>query len=308
LLHHALREVLGPHVIQKGSLVTEDRLRFDFSHTRPVTQQERRSVESLVNAEIWANAPSNTREMSLDAAKAAGAIGLFGEKYGEQVRVVSIGRSSVELCGGTHVHHVGEIGMLCLLGETGIAQGVRRIEAVTGEGALHHVQSLTVYMEEAAAMIHASGGEEVVDRVGKLLHDLKGKDQKISALQRKLATGGGGDEAVVEVEGVKILARAVPGADAKSLREAADTLRDRLNTGVVVLAAERDEKAMLLVAVTADLKGKLHAGKLVGALAAHVDGRGGGRPDLAQAGGPNVAGIPAALEAVAAAVRDQLAQ
>ena len=156
-------------------------------------------------------------------------------------------------------------------------------------------------------MVHAPGGAEVVDRIEKMLQDLKGKDQEITALQRKLATGAGGEEAVVEVEGVKILARAVPGADAKSLRDAADTLRDRLKTGVVVLAGERDEKAMLLVAVTPDLKGRLHAGKLVGALAAHVYGRGGGRPDLAQAGGPNVAGIPAALEAAPQAVRDQLA-
>lgn len=307
LLHHALREVLGPHVIQKGSLVTQDRLRFDFSHNRPVTADERRSVEALVNAEIWANAPSTTEEMGLDAAKDAGAIGLFGEKYGEEVRVVSIGRSSVELCGGTHVHAAGEIGMLCVVSETGIAQGVRRIEAVTGAGALQHVQSMTGHLEEAGAMVHAPGGAEVVDRIEKMLQDLKGKDQEITALQRKLATGAGGEEAVVEVEGVKILARAVPGADAKSLRDAADTLRDRLKTGVVVLAGERDEKAMLLVAVTPDLKGRLHAGKLVGALAAHVDGRGGGRPDLAQAGGPNVAGIPAALEAAPQAVRDQLA-
>ncbi|MGB1699300.1 MAG: alanine--tRNA ligase, partial [Nannocystaceae bacterium] len=307
LLHHALREVLGPHVIQKGSLVTQDRLRFDFSHNRPVTADELRAVEVLVNEEVCANAPSETREMGLDAAKEAGAIGLFGEKYGEEVRVVSIGRSSVELCGGTHVRHAGEIGMLCVVSETGIAQGVRRVEAVTGAGAMQYMQTMRSHLDEAGAMTHASGGAEVVDRIEKLLQDLKGKDQEISALQRKLATGGGGDESVIEVEGIKVLARAVPGADAKSLREAADTLRDRLKTGVVVLAGERDEKAMLLVAVTSDLKGKLHAGKLVGSLAAHVDGRGGGRPDLAQAGGPNVAGIPAALEAAAGAVREQLA-
>lgn len=306
LLHLALRDVLGPHVIQKGSLVAPDRLRFDFSHNRPLTADELRAVEQHVNAEVLANAATHTREMSLDAAKEAGAIGLFGEKYGDEVRVVAIGRASVELCGGTHVERAGEIGMLCCISETGIAQGVRRIEAVTGTGALAHVQQLVGRVEAAGQLVHAAGADELVDRVERLLGDLKKKDREIAALQRKLATGGGAEASVVEVDGIKVLARAVPGADAKSLRDAADTLRDRLKSGVVVLAGEREGKAMLLVAVTSDLKGKLHAGKLVGGLAAHVDGRGGGRPDLAQAGGNRVEGIEAALEAAPEAVRAQL--
>ena len=296
LLHHALRRVLGEHVAQKGSLVAPDRLRFDFSHPRPLTREELREIERQVNLEILANAPSQTREMSLGAAKEAGAIGLFGEKYGEEVRVVSIGRESVELCGGTHVARTGDIGLFKILSEGGIAQGVRRIEAVTGSGALDWVQRTAEVVDEAAGVIHARDADDLLVRLDKLRETLEAEQRKVADLQRKLATGGGGGEEPVEVAGVKLLARKIGVADPKVMREAADTLRNRLGSGVVVLAGEREGKANLLVAVTKDLAGeRVHAGKLVGALAAHVDGRGGGRPDLAQAGGPKVAGLDAAV-------------
>jgi len=306
LLHHALREVLGTHVTQKGSLVEPERLRFDFSHNKPMSSDQKREIERRVNAQVLRNAESTTREMALDAAKEAGAMGLFGEKYGDEVRVVSIGSDSVELCGGTHVARAGDIGLFSITGEGGIAQGVRRIEAVTGEGALHHVQHLGEVIDEAALAVKAANADEVLVRIEQLQASLKKRDDQIAKLQRQLATGGGQQDEVVDVSGIKLLAKAVPGADTKSLRDAADALRDRLKSGVVVLAAEHDGKAMLLVAVTKDLAKRVHAGKLVGELAKHVDGRGGGRPDLAQAGGPNAKGIPAAVAGAEAALRAQL--
>ncbi len=306
LLHHALREVLGPTVMQKGSLVDEKRLRFDFSHSRPLTDEEKRKVEQIVNAHVLTNAPSRTREMALDEAKAAGAIGLFGEKYGAEVRVVDIGPESVELCGGTHVERAGDIGLFAITSEGGIAQGVRRLEAVTGHHAVAHFQHLDEVMDRAAHLLHAPGADELVDRIEKLQAELKAKVQEVSKLQRQLATGGAAEDTILEVDGIKLLAKQVGSGDPKALREAADALRDRLRSGVVVLGGERDGKASLLVAVTKDLKGRVHAGKLVGAIASHVDGRGGGRPDLAQAGGANPAGIPAALEAAGEALKGQL--
>ena len=307
LLHHALRQVLGAHVVQKGSLVSPDRLRFDFSHARPLTDAQRVEVERLVNAAVLQNLDSQIREMSLAGAKEAGAIGLFGEKYGEVVRVVTIGDESVELCGGTHVRRAGDIGLFTIVSEGGIAQGVRRIEAVTGMGALDHVQRHTAVLQEAAELLHAAGTTDLNDRLRRLFADLRARDKEIAELQRKLTTGAGGaGDQPVDVEGVKLLARAVEVADPKALRDAADALRDRLGSGVVVLGAERDGKATLLVAVTKDLVGRVHAGKLVGVLAAHVDGRGGGRPDLAQAGGSNPRGLGDAIAGAAGALRAQL--
>ncbi len=307
LLHLALREVLGPHVVQKGSLVAPDRLRFDFSHSRPVTREQQREVERKVNRAIVNNAPTDTREMSLADAKKAGAIGLFGEKYGADVRVVTIGGDSVELCGGTHVSRAGDIGLFVIASEEGIAQGVRRIEALTGTGAVAYVQEMSQTLSEVAAAVHAPSPAEIPNRVEKLQADLRAKHREVETLQRKLATGGGASEdAPVEVEGIKVLAKVVAVANPKALREAADTLRNRLGSGVVVLGAEREGKATLLVALTSDLKKRLHAGKLVAALATHVKGRGGGRPDLAQAGGPDPAGLPAAIADAAAQVRNQL--
>jgi alanyl-tRNA synthetase len=310
ILHHALREVLGKHVTQKGSLVTPDRLRFDFSNPRPVTREEQAEIERVVNAMVVANAGTNTQEMTLADAKQAGAIGLFGEKYGAEVRVVTIAADSVELCGGTHVGRAGDIGLFKIISEAGIAQGVRRIEAVTGLGAVEWVQHAASILDRAAAELHARDADDVLVRLEKLQEALKLKDRQVAQLERKLATGGGGGsgDEPVDVGGVKLLARKIGVADPKVMRDAADTLRDRLGSGVVVLAAERDGKANLLVAVTKDLAGsKVHAGKLVGALASHVGGKGGGRPDLAQAGGPEVGGLDAAVADAAKQLAAQLA-
>nr|WP_276602931.1 DHHA1 domain-containing protein [Nannocystis pusilla] len=254
-----------------------------------------------------ANADTDTREMSPGDAKSAGAIGLFEAKYGEQVRVVRIGTDSVELCGGTHVHRAGDIGLFAIVSEVGIAQGVRRIEAVTGMNALQHLQQTVQILDKAASELHASGPGDVLDKLGRLQASAQKREREITELQRKLAVGGGGSsDTVADVAGVKLLAKVVAVADPKALREAADTLRDRLGSGVIVLGAEKDGKASLLVAVTKDLAGKVHAGNLIAALAAHVGGRGGGRPDLAQAGGPNAAGLPAAIEAAGSALAAQL--
>jgi alanyl-tRNA synthetase len=308
LLHHALRQVLGTHVIQKGSLVAPERLRFDFSHNRPVSPEQIAEIEQVVNTHVLANADTQTREMALEDAKAAGAIGLFGEKYDAEVRVVTIGVDSVELCGGTHVRRAGDIGLMKIVSEGGVAQGVRRVEAVTGQGALDFVQSMNHVIEEVSNGLHASSHAEVLERFAKQQAELKKKEREIADLKRQLATGGAAEDVVHEIQGIKLLAKKIGVADPKAMRDAADTLRDRLGTGVVVLGGERDGKASLLVAVTKDLAGKrVHAGKLVGALASHVDGRGGGRPDLAQAGGPKAAGIDAALDAAEAALGEQLA-
>jgi alanyl-tRNA synthetase len=298
--------VLGGHVVQKGSLVAPDRLRFDFSHARALTEAQRQEVERLVNAAALTNRDTQSREMSLPAAKQAGAIGLFGEKYGEQVRVVTIGEESVELCGGTHVRRAGDIGLFVILSEGGIAQGVRRIEAVTGMGALDHVQRTQLVVQEAAEQLHAASATELNERLRRLFGELRARDREISELQRKLTTGGGGTDEVVEVGGIRLLAKVVDVADPKALRDAADALRDRLGSGVVVLGAERDGKATLLIAATKDLLGRVHAGQLVGVLAVHVGGRGGGRPELAQAGGPNPSGLKVAIASAAAALAEQV--
>jgi alanyl-tRNA synthetase len=307
LLHHALREILGPHVQQKGSLVAPDRLRFDFSHNRSLTPEQRREVEQRVNTHVLDNEATRTRNMGMEAAKEAGAMMLFGEKYGDEVRVVEIGSESVELCGGTHVARAGDIGLFAIVGETSIAQGVRRIEAVTGLGALRWAQELGDATAELAAMVHAAGLAELRERVGKLQADLKERERDVERLQRRIATAGGGagDESV-EVAGVRVLARRVAVADAKVLREAADELRGRLGSGVVVLGAEADGKAVLLVAVTGDLTARLHAGRLVGELATLVGGKGGGRPDLAQAGGPDAGALDGALRAAAGVIERHL--
>jgi len=307
LLHYALRTVLGPHVVQKGSLVAPDRLRFDYSHSRSLTADERAEVERLVNLEIRKNTASRTDLMKLDEAKRLGAIGLFGEKYGEDVRVVRMGEKSTELCGGTHVKRTGDIGICLVVSESSIAQGVRRIEAVTGQGALEHVQRLGKMADQATGLLHAASHEEILDRIGRLQADLKQSEKAIADLRRQLATGATGDgESVIDVDGVKLLAKRVAVTDSRTLREAADALRARLGSGVVVLGAEAKGKATVLVAVTKDLEGRVHAGKLAGRLARHVDGRGGGRPDLAQAGGPKTAGLDDALHAAESDLAEQL--
>ncbi len=307
LLHHALRAVLGDHVMQKGSLVTADRLRFDFSHGAPLSGAEKREVERRVNLEIMKNGRCGTREMSLAAAKHAGAIGLFDDKYGDRVRVVSIGGESVELCGGTHVGQTGEIGFFATLSEVGVAQGVRRLEAVTGEAALVRVQEMSEVLLQAEVALNARGLEDVIPRLEKLQKDLRVHAKAVEVLERKLVTGASdGGDLVLDVGGVRLMTRNVGQAGPKVMRAAADTLRDRLKSGVVVLACERDGKCTLLVAVTRDLTNRVHAGKLVSVLARHIDGRGGGRPDMAQAGGPKVSGIGPALAAAKDALRELL--
>ncbi|MCA9690771.1 MAG: alanine--tRNA ligase, partial [Myxococcales bacterium] len=230
----------------------------------------------------------------------------FGEKYGDEVRVVTIGAESVELCGGTHVARSGDIGLFALTSEGGVAQGVRRVEAVTGMGAVAFVQERALILDGLQGELHAPDVRELPDRLDRLKGELKAREREVGELKRKLATGGGGEAGPVTVEGVKLMARVVAVSDPKALREAADTLRSRLGSGVVVLGAAREDKAVLLVAATPDLKGRVHAGKLVAALAEHVGGRGGGRPDLAQAGGPNPAGLPAAIDAAPAILEAQL--
>ncbi len=299
LLHHALREVLGNHVTQKGSLVAPDRLRFDFSHGKALSEDERGEVERRVNAEILANLPARVEELPLDEARARGAMMLFGEKYGDRVRVVSLGHDSVELCGGTHVARTGDIGSFALVDEGSVAQGVRRVEAVTGMGAVAHHQELSRVARALQGALRAPDAASLPDRIARLQDDLRERERQIQDLKRRLATAGSGGAGAgtVDVAGVPLLARIVPVDDARALREAADDLRNRMGSGVVVLGASGEGKASLLVAVTKDLAGRVHAGKVVSELARHVDGRGGGRPDLAQAGGPKVAGLEQAIAA-----------
>jgi len=297
LLHAALKQVLGDHVQQKGSLVQPERLRFDFSHPRAVTEDEIAAIEGLVNDEIRANREVATRVMALDEARAAGAVALFGEKYGEQVRVVGMGAFSTELCGGTHVRRTGDIGLLRVVSETGIASGVRRIEAVTGRGALVHVAQQSQRLARIAQLVKGSS-DDVEDKVEQLVGRVRSLEKDMAQLKDKMASRQGGELAgqAREIGGVKVLAARLDGADAKSLRGSLDQLKDKLGSAVIVLGAADDGKATLIAGVTADLAGRVHAGKLVGELAQRLDGKGGGRPDMAQAGGPNVAGLDAALE------------
>ncbi len=306
LLHHALRKHLGEHVLQKGSLVAPDRLRFDFSHPKPISPAERRTIERTVNELILLNSAADVRVQTMDEARERRAIGLFEAKYGERVRVIQFG-PSIELCGGTHVSRTGDIGSFAIIAETGIAQGVRRIEAVTGMAAVDYVQGLADLVDTTRGLVHAHQRDEIPAKIEKLQQDLKAKQREIATLAQRLATGGAAaSDDVTEVEGVKLLVRNVGAADSKTLRGAADALRDKLRSGVVVLGAESDGKATLLVAVTKDLEARVHAGKVVALLAAKIEGKGGGRPELAQAGGSNLAGLADALAAAPEAVAAQL--
>jgi len=297
LLHHALKHVLGDHVGQKGSLVAPDRLRFDFTHFSPMTAEQIREVEDIVNAEIRANKDSVVEVLPLDKAKQKGAVAMFGEKYGDQVRVVSIGRESIEFCGGTHVRRAGDIGMMKILSEAGIAQGVRRIEAVTGAGALDYLRKLEDELSRTGARLKASPFE-VSQRVDKLLAEQKELDREIEKLKQRIASGGGGRDLLAEavmIKGIKVLAAQVDVDDAKVLRDTGDQLRDKLGSGVVVLAGTGGPEVKLVAMVTKDLVDKVQAGKLLGEVAAALGGRAGGRPDMAQGGGKNSAQVPAAL-------------
>jgi alanyl-tRNA synthetase len=293
LLQSALREVLGDHIKQAGSLVTPDRLRFDFTHFSAMTPEEIRRVEDLVNSHIMANDDVHAREMAVQEAMESGATALFGEKYGDRVRVVRVGGVSSELCGGTHVHAAGDIGFFKIVTETGIAAGVRRIEALTGTGALAFVRQLEDERKKIASLVKAEGSDPV-DKVEKLLARQKELQREIETLQARLHASKSGDmlAGVREVAGVKVLAVKVETSDPKGLRELSDTLKDRLGSGIIALGCENAGKATLLVAVTNDLTGRFKAGDIVKTLAPIIGGSGGGKPDLAQAGG----GLPDMLD------------
>ncbi|OWQ83072.1 alanine--tRNA ligase [Roseateles aquatilis] len=306
LMHKALREVLGAHVQQKGSLVNAERTRFDFAHTAPMTADEIRKVEAIVNAEILANADAQAQVMALDDAQKSGAMMLFGEKYGDTVRVLSIG-SSKELCGGTHVRRTGDIGLFKIVAESGVAAGIRRVEAVTGENALHYLQSLESTLTAVAGTLKAAPSE-VELRVQAVLDQVRALEKDLAAAKSKLASAQGDEllSQAVDVKGLKVLAATLVGADAKTLRETMDKLKDKLKTAAIVLAAVDGDKVQLAAGVTADSIGKVKAGELVNFVAQQVGGKGGGKPDLAMAGGTDAKGLPAALASVQAWVGERI--
>ncbi|HEX8784235.1 MAG TPA: alanine--tRNA ligase [Steroidobacteraceae bacterium] len=308
LLHAALRKVLGTHVLQKGSLVAPDRLRFDFAHFQAVTPEELIEIERLVNAQIRANLPAETRVMDYEGAVAAGAMALFGEKYDKDVRVLRLGDFSMELCGGTHVRRAGDIGVFKIVSESGVASGVRRIEALTGAGALEFIEHNDALLRDLGLLVRGSR-EEIADKVREQLERTRQMEREIRTLKDRLASGQGVDLAAgaVDVKGVKVVATKVDGADAGTLRSAVDQLKDRLKSAVVVLASVQDAAKVLLVAgVTPDQTNRIQAGELAGAVAALVGGRGGGRADFAQAGGSKPEALDAALESVQEFVRARL--
>jgi alanyl-tRNA synthetase len=308
LLHAALRRVLGPHVTQKGSLVAPDRLRFDFSHYSAVTPEELREIERLVNVEIRANASAETRLMKFDEAVAAGAMALFGEKYEDEVRVLSIGGFSTELCGGTHVSRAGDIGLFKILSEGGVAAGVRRIEAVTGEAAYDFVAETEHRLRDVAGLVRGSR-EDVEEKVRQLIERSRRLEKEVAQLKDKLASGTGRDLAAgaETIAGLKVVATSVEGADAAALRNAVDQLKSQLGSAVIVLgSAGADGKVTLIAGVTADATGRVKAGDVVNFVAQQVGGRGGGRADLAQAGGTDAAKLPGALAAVTGWLRERV--
>ncbi|WP_374565827.1 alanine--tRNA ligase [Ideonella sp.] len=298
LMHKALREVLGAHVQQKGSLVNADRTRFDFAHTGPMTDEQIAKVEAIVNAEILANAGASAQVMALDDAQKSGAMMLFGEKYGDTVRVLSIG-SSKELCGGTHVGRTGDIGLFKIVGEGGVAAGIRRVEAVTGENALAYLQSLENTVNGLAGSLKVSPAE-VPARIASVLDHVRTLEKEIAALKGKLASSQGDEllSQAVDVKGIKVLAATLEGADAKALRETMDKLKDKLKTAAIVLAAVDGGKVQLAAGVTNDSTAKVKAGELVNFVAQQVGGKGGGKPDLAMAGGTDPSKLIAALASV----------
>ena len=306
LMHKALREVLGGHVQQKGSQVDPDKTRFDFAHTQPVTSDEIARIERIVNDEILANAATEARVMDIESAQKTGAMMLFGEKYGDEVRVLSIG-SSKELCGGTHVARTGDIGLFKITLEGGVAAGVRRIEAVCGDVAVALVQDQQALLEGVTSALKAQP-QEVLSRVVQVMDNVKALEKELARLKSKLAASQG-DELVsqaADVAGAKVLAAVLEGADSTALRETLDKLKDKLKSAAVVLASVSDGKVSLIAGVTADLTGKVKAGELVNFVAQQVGGKGGGRPDMAQAGGTDAAALPTALASVAAWVGSKL--
>jgi len=298
--------VLGGHVQQKGSLVDPDKTRFDFSHDSPMTPEQIRRVEEIVNREILANAATVAQVMAFDDAVKGGAMALFGEKYGDTVRVLDIG-SSRELCGGTHVARTGDIGLFKIVSEGGVAAGVRRIEAITGEHALGYLQHLEASLHGVAATLRAPAGE-VQARLGQVLDQVKALEKEIAQLKGKLASSQG-DELVnqaVEVKGLKVLAARLDGADAKTLRDTLDKLKDKLGSAAIVLATVDGDKVQLAAGVTRDAVGRVKAGELVSHVARQVGGKGGGKPDMAMAGGTDAKALPVALASVQAWVAERV--
>ncbi|MCC0005240.1 MAG: alanine--tRNA ligase [Methylobacteriaceae bacterium] len=317
LLHEALRLVLGDHVAQKGSLVAPDRLRFDFSHPKPINDDELAKIEDIANAVVLQNAPVETRLMAVDDAIESGARALFGEKYGDEVRVVTMGRAeganrafSLELCGGTHVARTGDIGLVTIVGESAVASGVRRLEAKTGAGARHHLNEESRRLREIASLVRAPA-EDAANRLAALIEDRKKMERELTDARRKLAMGGGAAEAQPfrEIAGVKFLSRAVAGVEMKDLKSLADEAKKTIGSGVVAIGnASADGKGGVVVSVTSDLADRFNAVDFVRIASEKLGGKGGGgRPDMAQAGGPDGSQIPAALEAIESALRQKAA-
>jgi alanyl-tRNA synthetase len=306
LMHKALSEVLGAHVQQKGSLVNAERTRFDFTHNAPVTDAQIKAIETQVNAEILSNAATSAKVMPIEDAKKTGAMMLFGEKYGEEVRVLSIG-STKELCGGTHVQRTGDIGLFKIVAESGVAAGVRRIEAVTGVGAVQYVQELEATVNTAAAALKTQPAA-LPARIAQMQADMKALEKELSAAKGKLASSQGDSlaESAVDIKGIKLVAVKLEGADAKTLRDTMDKLKDKLKTAVIVLAAVDGDKVQIAAGVTADSIGKVKAGDLANFVASQVGGKGGGKPDMAMAGGTEPAKLAAALASVQAWVAERV--
>jgi alanyl-tRNA synthetase len=307
LMHAALRQVLGEHVTQKGSLVAPDRLRFDFSHYEPVTAEQLGEIEDLVNDEIRKNTAAQTEHMTYDDAIASGAMALFGEKYGDKVRVLRLGEFSVELCGGTHVDRTGDIGVFKVTHEGGVASGVRRIEAVTGKGALEWIEANQQTLHDVAGKLRSTP-DQAAARVEQLLQRTRELEKELAAAKQALVTGQAADrtETVEEIDGIKVMAMRMDGADAKTLRDAVDRFKDKLQSGVVVLGSVEDGKVRLAAGVTKNNTDRLRAGDLIKPVAEKVGGKGGGRPDFAQAGGTDASQLDAALASVADWVRASL--
>jgi alanyl-tRNA synthetase len=308
LLHEALRRVLGEHVQQKGSLVNSQRLRFDFSHPEAVSADELKQIERMVNAEIRRNTAVETRITDMETARTAGAMALFGEKYGDEVRLLSMGDGfSVELCGGTHVERTGDIGLLRIISESGISAGVRRVEAITGAAALERMDETEASVAAVCEVVKATPAN-VAEKVAGLRAENRELEKEIARLKQKLATSGGTDLSAqaVEVNGARVLAATVEGADSKSLRDTMDQLKNKLGSGVILLAAVDGGKIALTAGVTKDLTGRLKAGDLMREFATRLGGKGGGRPDMAQGGGSDVAALPETLKAVPEWVEEQL--
>ncbi len=313
LMHAALQQVLGDHVSQKGSLVDAEKLRFDFSHFEPVTAEQLKQIEQIVNAQIRGNSEASAKEMALEAAKASGAMALFGEKYDDVVRVISMGEPqgdgsfSTELCGGVHVSRVGDIGFFKITAETGIASGVRRIEAVTGEAAVNWVEAKDSQLDSLAQLLKSSR-DEVNAKVEQLIQRLKEQDKQLAQLKGKMASQAGSDlsSQAEDIGGVKVLTAHLEGADSNTLRDTLDQLKNKLGSAAIVLASSDGEKVKLIAGVSKDLTKTIKAGDLVNIAAAEVGGKGGGRPDMAQAGGSDPAAIPQALDAAKRWLQQQL--